>query len=212
MRLASVTTYSFPSSDGTPAASLTTRATERTSAMTPCRTNSVRRRKHTRRGRPPVSPPPLASPPELTQESRVGINASAKVAYRRCISTHSMTIPGTSACFTLDCGSINADATSSTYRLRFSVRMAWLGPSNSLGVGYVPALIFLTKAVHFLRSLFNFFLDCSNFCRSNSKGDDVSPPWRWGSSCPRSSACNRAAAVYESNVVMALSTEASYAD
>jgi hypothetical protein len=47
-----------------------------------------------------------------------------------------------------------AAATSSTYRERLSVLMGEEEEDSSLGVGKVPDLIFLTKAVHFLRSDF----------------------------------------------------------
>mmetsp|Transcript_26092 Transcript_26092/g.47065 ORF Transcript_26092/g.47065 Transcript_26092/m.47065 type:complete len:246 (-) Transcript_26092:652-1389(-) len=139
IRLASFTTYSLPSSDGTPAASWMTFDMGLMSVIMPWSTNSVRRRKHIRRGRPePDSGPPLSLPSAalpLTQERRVGIRASANVGYRRCISTQSMTIPGTSACFTFVCGSINALATSSTYLVKFNVLMGLFGLSNSFDDG-----------------------------------------------------------------------------
>ena len=73
IKLASVTWYSFPSSLGGPAASCTIRATGLTSARTPWRTNSVRRRKQILRDNP--SP---ASVLPFTVERRVGMREGAK--------------------------------------------------------------------------------------------------------------------------------------
>jgi hypothetical protein len=70
-------------------------------------------------------------------------------------------------------GSINAAATSSTYRVKFNVLIALFGNSNSDGVGYWPALIRFTKAVHFFKSDLRFFLDCSNVLRDVCSGDSI---------------------------------------
>mmetsp|Transcript_12766 Transcript_12766/g.27993 ORF Transcript_12766/g.27993 Transcript_12766/m.27993 type:complete len:232 (+) Transcript_12766:3424-4119(+) len=200
--LASVTTYSLSlfvsEEEGAPAASATIFAIGLTSVMIPCRINSVSRRRHILRGRHVVSPSPPLLPPLLfpvTPANNEGINTALKPLYLLCISTHNMTTPGASASFILLFGpplSSMAAATSSTYRERLSVLMGEEEEDSSLGVGKVPDLIFLTKAVHFLRSDFKLFFVFSNSTLSLCKALIPPPPLPTAvvSNCPLKLSCN----------------------